>query len=101
MTEATAAARQQLAADLKAVITDSEELLRATAGAAGDRITAARARAEQTLRAAREKISGLEVVDQAKDMARNTDDYVHEHPWGAVGLAALAGVMIGVLIARR
>jgi ElaB/YqjD/DUF883 family membrane-anchored ribosome-binding protein len=36
-----------------------------------------------------------------KDAARTTDEYVHEHPWGAVGVAAAAGLLLGVLIARR
>lgn len=103
MTEATTAARAQLAADLKAVIADAEELLKATAGAAGERIASARARAEETVRAAKEKLSGLdeEIIDRAKDAARATDDYVREHPWGAVGVAAVVGLLVGILIARR
>ena len=103
MSEATTAAREQLAADLKAVIADAEELLKATAGATGERIVAARARAEGTVRAAKEKLSRLddEVVGRAKDAARATDEYVHEHPWGAVGIAAAAGLLVGVIIARR
>ena len=103
MSEATTAARDQLVADLKAVVADAEELLKATAGAAGERIAAARARAEDTLRAAKEKLAGLdgEVMDHAKDAARATDEYVHDHPWGAVAIAAVAGLLVGVLIARR
>jgi len=103
MTEATAAARQQLLTDLKAVIADSEELLRATAGAAGERTAAVRARVEESLRAARAKLETIddEVLGRMKDAARTTDEYVREHPWGAVGVAAAAGLLLGVLIARR
>ena len=103
MTEATTAARQQLLTDLKAVIADSEELLRATAGAAGEKTAAVRARVEESLRAARTKLESIddEVLGRMKDAARTTDEYVHEHPWGAVGVAAAAGLLLGVLIARR
>lgn len=103
MSEATVAARQQLLSDLKAVIADSEELLRATAGAAGERTAAVRARVEESLRAARTKLESIddEVLGRMKDAARTTDEYVHEHPWGAVGVAAAAGLLLGVLIARR
>jgi ElaB/YqjD/DUF883 family membrane-anchored ribosome-binding protein len=103
VSEATAAARQQLLTDLKAVIADSEELLRATAGAAGERTAAVRARVEESLRAARTKLESMddEVLGRMKDAARTTDEYVHEHPWGAVGVAAAAGLLLGVLIARR
>ncbi|TMQ49358.1 MAG: DUF883 family protein [Candidatus Eisenbacteria bacterium] len=103
MTGSIPDAREQLVGDMKAVIADAEELLKATTGATGERITAARARAEETLRAARQKLAGLEdaVVDQAKEAARAADEYVREHPWGAVGIAAVAGLLLGVMISRR
>ena len=103
MTEATAAARAQLLTDLKAVVADSEDLLQATAGAAGERAVAARARVQESLRAARQKIEEIdsEVLDRINDEAKATDEYVREHPWGAVGIAAAAGLLIGVLTARR
>jgi ElaB/YqjD/DUF883 family membrane-anchored ribosome-binding protein len=96
-------ARDQLVTDMKAVIADAEDLLKATTGAAGERIAAARARAEETLRSARQRLANLDdvVVDEAKKAARTADRYVHEHPWGAVGIAAVAGLLIGVLISRR
>jgi len=104
MTRATTAdARDQLVADMKTVIADAEELLKATAGAAGERVSSARARAEETLRNARHKLSQVDdvVIARAKDAARATDDYVRENPWGAVGVAALAGLLVGVLISSR
>jgi ElaB/YqjD/DUF883 family membrane-anchored ribosome-binding protein len=103
MNEAVSVARDQLVTDMKAVIADAEDLLKATAGAAGERIAAARARAEETLRAAKAKLAELDgaMADRAKHAARATDQYVHEHPWSAVGIAAAAGLLVGVLIARR
>ena len=107
MTEATStastAARDQLAADLKAVIADAEALLDATKGEAGERIAAVRARAQESLRAAKARISEMEhsVVDQAKEAAKAADDYVREHPWTAIGIAAAVGLVVGVLLARR
>jgi ElaB/YqjD/DUF883 family membrane-anchored ribosome-binding protein len=103
MSSATPDAREQIVADMKAVIADAEELLKATTGATGERIAEVRARAEETLKAARVKLSRLDdvVIDQAKETARAADEYVREHPWGAVGIAAVAGLLIGVLISRR
>jgi ElaB/YqjD/DUF883 family membrane-anchored ribosome-binding protein len=102
MSEATDV-REQLAVDLKAMIADAEELLNATAGATGDRIGAARARAQATLSAARQKLAGIDdaVIDQAKEAARTADEYVKEHPWGAVGIAAVAGLLLGVMLSKR
>jgi ElaB/YqjD/DUF883 family membrane-anchored ribosome-binding protein len=97
------AARDQLVADLKAVVADAEELLRATKDAAGEKVSAARARAEATIGKARAKLASAEdaAVERAKDAAKSADDYVHEHPWNAVGIAAAAGIVIGILLARR
>jgi ElaB/YqjD/DUF883 family membrane-anchored ribosome-binding protein len=97
------AARDQLVADLKAVVADAEELLRATKDAAGEKVSAARARAEVTIGKARAKLASIDdmVVDRAKDAAKSADEYVHEHPWNAVGIAAAAGLVVGVLLARR
>ena len=96
-------ARDQLVADLKAVVGDAEELLRATKDAAGDKVNAARARAEATLNRARAKLADLDdaFAAQAKYTVRTADEYVHEHPWQAVGIAAAAGLVLGILISRR
>jgi len=102
-TSTTRDARDQLVIDLKEVIAGADELLKATSGEAGERIRAARSKAEETLRAARERLANVDdaVMEQAKEAARSADEYVHEHPWGAVGIAAVAGVLLGVLISRR
>jgi ElaB/YqjD/DUF883 family membrane-anchored ribosome-binding protein len=103
MSDTTLEAREQLLTDLKAVVADSEELLRATAGAVDERASAARARITESLRTARARLDSLddEVLARVKDATKAADDYVHEHPWGAVGVAAAVGLLAGVLIARR
>ena len=104
MTEVTSAvARDQLVTDMKAVIADAEALLKATAGETGERIAAARSRAEESLKAAKARLANVDaaVREHAKEAAKAADDFVHENPWGAIGVAAVAGVVIGVLISRR
>jgi ElaB/YqjD/DUF883 family membrane-anchored ribosome-binding protein len=95
--------REKLASDLRVVISDAEELVRATAGQMGEKAVVARERIQESLRAAKEKLSRAEeaVVDKTKAAARATDDYVHDHPWGAVGIAAAVGLVVGMLISRR
>jgi ElaB/YqjD/DUF883 family membrane-anchored ribosome-binding protein len=103
MPEFTDVSKDKLVADMKVVIADAEELLKATASAAGDRVSAARSRMEDSLRTARIKLAEAQevVVDKAKAAARATDDYVHANPWRSVGIAAGAGLVIGMLISRR
>ena len=82
----------KLVQDMQAVVVDAEELLKATAGQAGERIEKARARATESLRIARERIA----------VAGNTvESQVREHPWAAAGIAAGVGLLVGLLIGRR
>lgn len=99
----TAVTQDKLAQDLKIVISDAEELLRATASQAGEKVSAARERIQDNLHRAKVKLAEAEevMVDRGKQAARVTDEYVHEHPWRAVGIAAGVGLIIGLLISRR
>jgi ElaB/YqjD/DUF883 family membrane-anchored ribosome-binding protein len=94
---------QQLTADLKTVISDAEALLKLTAGEAGNKLGGVREKLEGSLKATRERVADMEqaVVTQAKAAAEATDDYVHENPWPAIGIAAAAGLVLGVLIGRK
>ena len=99
----TEVTKDKLAADLKVVIADAEELLKATASQAGEKVAAARVKVQESLDTAKVKLARMgEVgVDKAKEAARATDDFVHEHPWKAVGIGAALGVIVGMLISRR
>ena len=100
MAHATA---DSLVEDLMAVVRDAEELLKATAGLAGEKVDVARERAEASIRSARERISTThdEVIAQTREAAHQADAYVRRNPWQAVGIAALAGLMIGLVAGRR
>lgn len=103
MTPDDAVGKDRIAQDMKAVISDAEELLRATASQAGEQIAAARERIQDSLYRAKVKLAEVEgaVIDSTREVARATDDYVHDHPWRAVGIAAGVGLIVGLLIARR
>lgn len=103
MTPDNAVTKDKLAQDLKIVIADAEELLRATANQAGEKVSAARERIQDSLRHAKVKLAEVEeaILDKGKQAARATDEYVHDHPWRAVGIAAGIGLLIGMLISRR
>ena len=102
-TSAEHVSKQKLMDDLSAVVSDAEELLKATASQTGERITEVRAKAQESLRAAKVRLADAQeaLVEKAKAAARETDTYVHENPWKAAGIAAAVGVLVGALIARR
>jgi ElaB/YqjD/DUF883 family membrane-anchored ribosome-binding protein len=95
--------KEKLVADLKIVVADAEELLRATASQAGEKVSAARERIQASLATAKVKLGEAEraLLEKTKQAAKAADDYVHENPWQAVGIAALAGLVLGILISRR
>ena len=93
------ATTDKLVQDMKTVVTDAEELLEATASQGGEQIARIRARAEESLRAARSRIK--ELTRAAEAGARAADREVREHPWQAIGIAAGVGVLIGFLASRR
>jgi ElaB/YqjD/DUF883 family membrane-anchored ribosome-binding protein len=78
--------------DLRAVVADAEDLLKATAGPAGERVQEARARAEESLRVARASL---------EDAGKQIDDQVRRNPWAAVGIAAGVGLLLGILLSRK
>jgi ElaB/YqjD/DUF883 family membrane-anchored ribosome-binding protein len=87
---------EKLAADLKLVISDAEALLRATVGETAE---AGRAKVREGLEAAKLRLGPL--AEEAAEHARAADGYVREHPWSAVGIAALIGIALGLLISRK
>jgi ElaB/YqjD/DUF883 family membrane-anchored ribosome-binding protein len=103
MEQTEAVTRDKLIADLKAVISDADALIRATAGQAGEKISVARAKAEQGLKVARERLGELEgqVVARGREAAQTADKFVRDQPWTAVGIGAGIGLLIGLLIGRR
>jgi ElaB/YqjD/DUF883 family membrane-anchored ribosome-binding protein len=97
------AAKERVIKDFKAVVADTEELLKATANQTGDRITAARARMEESLAATKKQLTELEenMIVKAKAAVKATDQLVHENPWQSAGVAAAVGFLLGMLMHRR
>lgn len=93
----------QLVNDLKTVMQDAEALLKATQTLTGEKIQEVRARAEESLRQAKTRLSQVEeeAMRRAREVAEAADEYVHENPWQSVGIAAGVGLVLGLLIGRR
>ena len=103
MTADTQVSKEKLVTDLKVLVGDTEELLKATAGQAGEKIAVARERIQASLAVYKDKLLDAEQAlrEKTKEAAKATDEYVHDHPWQAVGIAAGVGFLLGLLVSRR
>jgi len=92
----------ELMEDLRAIVAGEEELLKATADQIGERIAAARGKAEESLKAAKARLDEQEdaVMAKTRAAARATKDYMRANPWKAVGIAAVAGFVLCLLATR-
>ena len=102
-TELQIVTREKLVADMRTVLADTEQLLKAVVGQSGEKLAALQPRIEENIRNAKAKLAEFEraATEQARAAVEATDDYAHEHPWKVAGLTALLGVVVGLLIGRR
>ena len=93
----------KLLEDLQTVVRDADALLKATSAQTGEKIQEIRGRAEESLRLARIRLAQVEelALQRARDAATAADEYVHENPWQAIGIAAGVGLLLGLLVSRR
>ena len=89
--------------DMKTLLKDAQELFREATSVTGVRADELRSRGQALLDAAMVKAQEVQAaaLETGKEIAQTTDDYVHENPWKAVAIAAGAGLVLGVLIARK
>lgn len=98
-----AAPKEKLVAELRAMIEDTEELLKATSSQTGEFATIARTRIEKSLKVVRSRLHAAEtsILVQTREGAKAADQYVHDYPWQSIGIFACVGVVIGMLIKRQ
>ena len=89
---------EKLLQDLRTVVHDGEELLKAGAQNLSERGVAARERLAAALEVAKETRRRLE--ERAVLGARATDRAIREHPYEALGIAFGVGMLLGVIINR-
>jgi len=90
---------ERLLQDLRAVVQDGEDLLRAGVHDLSERGMAAREKLSGALQSARETREKLE--QRAREGVKATDRLVREHPYQSLGIAFGVGLLIGVLVNRK
>jgi ElaB/YqjD/DUF883 family membrane-anchored ribosome-binding protein len=95
----SALARERVGADLKVLMRDAEDLIKATAGDMSEKAKAARERLGAALE--RAKASCAHLQEQTIAVAKKADTVIRHHPYESIGVAFGVGLLIGVLVGRR
>jgi len=93
----------RLMEDLRTVVRDTEELLKATASQTGEKAEEARRRVSAALDGAKARLQQAQAsaAQMSDEALKATEQYVRDNPWQAVGIAAGVGLVLGALLARR
>ncbi|HET6619502.1 MAG TPA: DUF883 family protein [Dongiaceae bacterium] len=80
-----------------------EDVFAAAAEDGGEKLSELKGQAEASLRKARAQLGMVEkkALAKARKFAADSDDYVHENPWTAIGVGAGIGLLLGLLIGRK
>ena len=90
--------------DIRSGLANAEELLRETASSVGEgKVGELADKLKDHFCQLKERLQIVEeaAIEKTKVAADAADDFVHEHPWKSVGIAAGVGLIIGLLIGRR
>lgn len=89
--------------DMKTLVKDAQDLFREATTATGEKAEMLRSQGLTLLDSAMSKAQEVQTaaIETGKEMAESADTYVQENPWKSVAISAGAGVLIGMLIARK
>ena len=96
-------AQERMLNDMRLLVADAEELLKAAGAGSSEKVASLRPRVEATLSQARTRLRDMEraAEESARRAALEANAYVHENPWKVAGVAAGIGAIAGILLARR
>lgn len=92
-----------LSAEFQNIIQDFESLLKEADSLAGTEFKDVKEKLMTRLTSAKEELSqkGEDFTDKLQETGTDISEKISDEPWKAIGTAALAGLLIGYLFARR
>ena len=89
--------------DLHEAIDQAQDLLKQAKEVGGEKAEELQNQANKILENAKKDFSRYyqRATEEGKQIACNVNDCVHENPWRAVGIAAVAGIVLGAILARK
>ena len=95
--------KEELLQEVRSVLDDVAELYHSSVEEGSKEAEQLRGKLQRKLQAAQRKLGDFEEVaaERVKETARQADQLVQDKPYYAMGFAALAGLVVGVLLNRR
>jgi len=89
--------------DFRNFVNDVESLLKETASLTGDELAQAKIKLNQRIIAAKQRINmaSSSMIDDTRNAAIATNEYVHEKPWPIIGVGTVVGFALGMLAGRK
>jgi ElaB/YqjD/DUF883 family membrane-anchored ribosome-binding protein len=89
--------------EVKNLIADVEDLMARIADLKDADVVKVRNKVQRAIDSTKQSLAGgADAIRQrAQDVANTADDYVHDSPWQAIGIAALVGAVVGIIATRR
>ena len=84
-------------------VSDIEHLIGSMTSLTGADLERAKQKLAERVEAAKVTLTeaGGRIAETARQSARATDTYVHEHPWQSVGIGAILGLLVGIAVSRK
>lgn len=95
--------QRAISREFQALISDAEKLLKQTTSSAGGQTEELRNRINANIERAKSLLKDSEssLREQSQAARQATEDYLHQHPWQSLGIAAGVGFLLGLLSAPR
>jgi ElaB/YqjD/DUF883 family membrane-anchored ribosome-binding protein len=89
--------------DMRTLIKEAQDLFREATQSTGGKADELRAKGLSLLDTAMDRAQEVQsmAVEKSKVAAQSTDEFVQANPWKAAGIAAGAGLIVGLLLSRR
>lgn len=91
--------KDQAFSELKALIEESEKLLKSSASLVGEEAADLRGQISQKLQQALDSVASAR--ERTRPMVDATEVYIGGHPWQTVAISAGFGLVVGLLLGRR
>jgi ElaB/YqjD/DUF883 family membrane-anchored ribosome-binding protein len=94
--------KDKLVEDIKAVVTDAEDMLKQARASGAEGFSAVRGDLEDRLANSIVRLQEVqeEIRMRGRLAARATEEYVQDNPWKSMGYVAVAGLIVGMLLTR-